>query len=234
MVDTVRCLNEKGIKEFSRYLENGAKGIPPFNILSSSETSEDLPWPVSIEHNNFSDRFEFGNYLKDAFKDCDQQAISHRKGLWSWLGLYYFDSICPLDTAGDRKVYKAYSYILSGEFRHYYRHFIRTPYILVRDHGMNSRVLLRAPLFKRGELIEQIASRQNIVGRKSVMEAIDQLYYDLKTDKPKRGVAGRAKPGTVDRLVGILQQFELTYDLTFINGNQILNLLPAEFARFRS
>ena len=233
MADKVKILNENGIAKFLEYIENGARGIPPFNIITSPDTSEDLPWDSYVEHNNFSDRFEFGQYLLEALKNCDQQVIAHHKGLWTWLALYYFDSICPLDSNGERKLFKAYSYILSGEFRHYYRHFIRTPYILVRDHGTFARVLLRAPLFKRGELIEQIASRQKIVGRKSVMAAIDSLYYDQKSDKPKRGVAGRNKMGTVDRLVWVLQQFELTYDLTFISGNEILKLLPAEFARFK-
>ena len=231
-MNELRTLNNKGIKEFEKYLHGGAIGEPPFSLLNSSTCSKQIPGANSIQTQDFSNRFEFGKYLNKLLDGLDSTAIAHDKGLWTWLALHFFDQLCPKDVDGQRKVFKSYAYVLSAEFRHYYRHLVRTPYILFRDHGTNSRVLLMAPLHKRGELSEQIISRQNIIARKSIMEAVDTLYYDSERQTFKRGAAGRGKPGTVDRLVGVLQQFELTYDLHVMNGEQIVGLLPKEFDKF--
>jgi len=232
MPELVRTLNEEGIQKFEQYVENNAVGGIPSDLLSDEETSCKLPWTARVDRKEFADRFEFGKYLNSALQDCDPREISHDRGIWTWLALFYFDQLCPADATGARKPYKSYRYIYYRDYRYYYRHQVRTPYRLVKDNGENACVLLRAPLKSHGELVEQIASRQEIAGCKSIMEAINGLYYDPERERAKPGVTTRNRPGVILRLIDILKQFETTYDLHSMTGGEILEMLPEEFEKW--
>lgn len=76
--------------------------------------------------------------------------------------------------------------------------------------------------------------------RKSVLEQVPgecsatRLYWDDKSQRPKRGAApNKRKPGTLRRFVDVIQQLELTYDLYSMDGREILTLLPDEFTPWR-
>lgn len=235
----VRKLNEVGLAKFLEYVLTGANGAPPLALLNSPETSGEISWTIAVDDRSFKDRYEFGEYLRDSLSICDHRTISFDSGLWSWLALLYFEQLCPVGADGLRKVYKEYAYVFpQGKgvevSRHYYRHLVRSPYILVREHGNNSKFLLSgAPLWKRGELIEQLAARQSILGSKSAIAAAHLLYFDNKAQKFVRGATGRGRPGTVDRFVGILRQFERTFDTHVMSGEQVVAILPREFERWK-
>jgi hypothetical protein len=50
---------------------------------------------------------------------------------------------------------------------------------------------------------------------------------------PKRGVLTRTRPGNLRRLIAVIDQFDLTYDLYATSPDDILTLLPPEFDRCR-
>jgi len=59
------------------------------------------------------------------------------------------------------------------------------------------------------------------------------LYFDRKTAKPKRGSLMKNSPGTLYRFIDVVQQLHLTYDLYSMTGEEVLDLLPSEFDRWR-
>lgn len=65
------------------------------------------------------------------------------------------------------------------------------------------------------------------------MEAAYALYFDNTSQKPKRGSLMKNSPGTLYRFIDVVQQLDLTYDLYSMTGDQILQLLPGEFDRWR-
>src|SRR5947209_7818916 len=128
MQTVFRKLDEEGMRRFSEWLAAGAQGVPPIHLLADPETSE--PTSVVIQpaaSRTFSDRFEFGEYLNVLLAPLDQATISQDRGLWSALAIVWFDQLCPAGTGGKRKVEKEYRYILSTDYRHYYRHLVRSP-----------------------------------------------------------------------------------------------------------
>src|SRR5262245_31840864 len=142
MPTAFRKLNEEGIHRFAHWIAEGAQGAAPRDLLTTLDTSEPLAQAVIPAQRSFTDRFEFGNYLGTLLAGFDLGAISHDHGMWTALALFWFDQLCPADTNGQRKVEKDYRYVLSSDFRHYYRHLVRSPWQLVRDHGANARFLL--------------------------------------------------------------------------------------------
>ena len=96
-------------------------------------------------------------------------------------------------------------------------------------------VTLETKLAAAKYLQQQLASRMQVVSNHSLVEVVDRLYYDSApngTGRPKRGALTRTRPGNLRRLVAVIQQFDLTYDLYAMSPDEILDLLPDEFTRW--
>jgi hypothetical protein len=56
------------------------------------------------------------------------------------------------------------------------------------------------------------------------------LYWDDKKNNIKKGARNKTGPGILRRFTkDIIPQFQMTYDLNSMNGEEIISLLPSEF-----
>jgi hypothetical protein len=120
MSDLLRVLNPKGIESFAAYLQllrDGSAASPPLNLLFDDLYSQPLEIPVPVQMQEFSDSFEFGQYLSTALKALNRREIAFNHALWSWLALYFLDQICPV-VGGKRPVLEDAVYILSETYNH--------------------------------------------------------------------------------------------------------------------
>jgi hypothetical protein len=92
--------------------------------------------------------------------------------------------------------------------------------------------LLGGPLDRPGEIVEQFASRQEIVTNQAVIQSTTDLYWDHASNKPKRGAGGKGA-GSPRRLADVLKQFDVTWDLYAMKAGSLTDLLPKEFNKFR-
>jgi len=158
--------------------------------------------------------------------------------LWSWLAAAYFNSICPVNLNGIRKVGADDRYILNAsQWNRYYRHLIAAPIRLY--HEISDKKLAKFYLFGKSnihsDIFEQMAANINFASVKGILEALIKLYWDDEKEKPKVSASDRKKPGNLRRLLrDILLQFELTYDLNSMSGEEIISLLPKEFKIWNS
>lgn len=241
-------LTAHGIEEFRRYLQvlrSAPESAPPIHLLYDASTSVETSFGATIEsmpHGRpFTSRYEFGVYLDQTLSSADPSLISREHRLWTWLALFYFDQLCPMRKNGQRVPKSEGLYILDEKFDYstYYRHLVRTPWIAVRMHPDESRVVLTplkevdAPLAVRGELIEQIASRQALFRSRTVMTAAYRLYYNPESARPRKG-AGGSGPGSPRRFAAVLNQLDLTYDLESITPDAVIARLPAEFKQWKA
>jgi hypothetical protein len=235
----LRKLNDEGVRLFAEYIAGGAEGPPPVHLLQNPETSDALPGPSIICGTaDFSDRYQFGIYLRTLFSSIDASAINTDRNFWTSLALIWFDRICPQLADGSRKLAKDYHYILSSDYRHYYRHLVRSPWYMVSRHGESAKLLLIAtrqtthPLSVHGEVMEQIGGRQQILSSTEILKAAYDLYFDKKAGRPKKGLAGRGA-GSANRFGMVLRQLELTYDPAAMPDNSLITILPKEFDRWK-
>ncbi|GGJ52778.1 hypothetical protein CDQ92_15175 [Sphingopyxis bauzanensis] len=163
------------------------------------------------------DRQELGAYLVQLLEPLGPVKLSADRSLWTWLALYWFDPICP-PLAGGRKPDKSYRYVLSTDYRHYYRHLVRSPWQLVRDHGDNAKFLLLPPqdqpypLRRHGEILEQLGGRQSALRSQPLIAEANRLYASRLTGRPRKGVSDNGR-GSVRRLALVLRQIDLTFDV---------------------
>lgn len=235
----LRKLNEEGIRRFAEYIADGANGPAPLDLLTDPQTSEPLSKEVIPGSGMFTNRYEFGVYLNTLLRDLDPAVIANDPGIWSALALFWFDRLCPVAASGDRTTREQYRYILSADYRHYYRHLVRSPWQLVRDHKVNAQFLLIAPreqqdpLSVHGEILEQFGGRQQILASKPIIQAANRMYFDQQKQRPRTGVAGSGR-GSARRFGLVLRQLDLTYDPACMSDSSLITVLPDEFEKWRS
>jgi hypothetical protein len=238
MMFSLRLLNDEGLAQFRQWLMEGAPGDVPLNLLKNPETSGVLQKTINVGSALFNDRYEFGVYLNSVLSDLDANAIANDQKFWSSLALLWFDRLCPPRADGTRLVREEYRYILSDDYRHYYRHLVRSPWQLVRLHGANARLLLMAPkenespLSIHGEILEQFGGRQQVLGSRRIIAVASRMYLDLATGRPKTGVAGSGR-GSARRFGLVLRQLDLTHDPEQMPDDDFYEVLPNEFSKWK-
>lgn len=232
----LRTLNARGIEEFRGFLQqirDGAEFQSDPAVLYLDEYSRRLPRTVEIEPRTFASKFEAAEYLAGVLADLP--GIADDAGLWSWLALFYFDQLSPVDAEGKRRPREDYHYIpatdpSSGWQRE--RHLLAAPYKLFLLHRRNARLLLHPAVHQHGAFIYNLGFRRDLITNKGLIEAIDLLYWDEKRNRPKRG-ATSSRPGNLRRLIAVIQQLDFNYDLYGMQAGEILQLLPPEFDAWR-
>lgn len=235
----VRKLTEAGIASFTEYLRQLSDDgtlEPPTDLLNGTESSDSLLGTAEVEPVVVESKLEVAKYLRRQLATLDKGEIDNNSGLWTWLSLFFFDQVCPRSDEGIREPGELARHVLSQHSQKYYRHLLAGPYRLLQLHNEKSRVFLCGPLTEHGDFSEQLASRMQIITNRSLIEVVDSLYFDsasLAPGRPKRGALTRSRAGNLRRLISVIQQFDLTYDLYAMTPTQILELLPKEFERWR-
>ena len=232
----LRKLTGKGLSEFSHFIQNLRDGQDlqtPKYLLDSEEHSEGVELDLDVTEEAFSSRYEMGEYLVELFRGKNIHSYMGDAGFWSWFALLWFEQLCPVRD-GKRKPSKEYNYILSPDYKHRPRHAIYMTWQLVSHYGPDALFLLGKEMSTRGELTEQMMARQENLSSEGVIRLASTLYLDPETRIFKRGAASRTGAGCIARYIRWLDQLRLTYDLFSITGEELEELLPGEFDRFRN
>jgi hypothetical protein len=230
-------LNEHGIQQFSLYLDQlklAPSTPPPTWLLADGATSNTVSH-VEVQERTFASRYAASHYLDGLITSASLEAAERDVGLWAWLSLFYFDQVCPIKD-GVRKPGEQARHVPDVQnFQRYYRHLLLGPVAIYRAHiddPDRARGVLMTRVNAPGDVVEQLASRQELITNHSVMKVVTSLYFDVSTGTPKKGSGGKAD-GSPRRLADIINQYDLTYDLYSLSADGLLSLLPKEFDRFR-
>lgn len=232
----LRRLNARGVDAFRTFLQHireGAEFQSNPAILHVDEFSVALPIAIDIEQRRFATKYDAATYLAELLRPLHTPTLTSEVELWSWLALFYFDQLSPRDSDGRRRPREDYHYIPdTGGWRND-RHLLAGPYKLLMQHGTNARLLLYPAVHEHGAFVYDLGSRRDLITNRGLIEAIDILYWDAKRQRPKRGATTTSRPGNLRRLIAVLQQLDLNYDLYGMTAGEILALLPPEFDAWR-
>lgn len=235
----LRRLNKAGIARFEQYLgvlRGGGTATPPTDALTSAEHSEPLDVLIEVEDRDFGSRLEWAKYIDEKLEGKGLKNVERDLGLWAWLALLHVKRLLPSKKNGRKKVGEVAMWVPQiRDYRKYYRHLLAGPYRIYRAHRANpdsALILLGGPFGSHGEVVEQFASRLEIVTNHGVIETLTTLYWDAAGKKLRRGAGGK-DAGSARRLADVLHQFDLTWDLYALTAPCLLGLLPKEFDKFR-
>ena len=231
----LRRLNARGVGAFADYLRSIRAGVE-FQanpaLLYVDEYSSPVVPRIEVTLKRFARKMEVARYLATLLRPIETPALSEDVGLWSWLALFYFDQLSPVGADGKRRPREDYHYIPADVRRGHDRHLLASPYRLFQLHGEHARVLLHPAVHQHGAFVYDLGYRRDFLTNRGLIEAVDLLYWNPRTRRPKRG-ATSDHPGSLRRLIAVLQQLEFNYDLYGMDAHEILALLPAEFDPWR-
>ncbi len=217
---------------------DGDPGIDASPLLDDHDLTEVVPGVEPIDRPRFVDRRDAAEYLHRLLAPLEQQGSDPLRdvGLWTWLSLYWLDVLAPLDKGQRRSGHMTRWVPAVDEYSRYYRHLLAGPYRIYHAHSDDpdrAMALLATRVSSPGEVVEQFASRQEIVNNPNLVRAITLLYYDPIARRLKSG-ATRKGHGGARRLADLLLQLDLTFDIHTMDAESVLGLLPAEFDEFKS
>jgi len=201
-------------------------------MLENNSLTEvvELASPVSIIQ--FETKGEVARYLDSVLKPIPQDGLLHDAGMWSWLALLFFESICPTED-GQRVVKNDYHYIFEPyNVRHFYRHLLFISWRVLQLAPAHNRLFLRSQLSTLDKLTTEVMKRLFLIRVPCLFEVLDRLYWDEKHGRPRVGMtASKPRAGDLTHRFPLrVRQLEMTYDLTSLTADQLIELLGDEFA----
>jgi len=235
----LRRLTPSGITAFRGYLETLAANPStpvPEGWLQEPSMSEHVPHDVSLARTGFTSRLAVGQQLCNWVESSGISNPENDAGLWTWLSLFLFDTVCPPNGNGMRKPGKYNRHIAeTGNWQKRHRHLLLSPFLVYRAHRDRpdrAMSLLWQRVDKPGDVVTQITERQQYWSNRGIVEAATKLYYDPTRGRDSVGAQSKTKGGA-RRFADLLNQLDLTWHLYGMNADQLLTFLPKEFDRFK-
>jgi len=233
----LKKFNELGIEAFRTELDlirSGEKSNIDRKILSNEKFIETSFEEIKVKDKIYINKKDLINDIYALINLIPSSDKYYDEGLWTWLSAFFFDSVCPKDKKGIRKPGVNDRHILNSEhWGRYYRHLIAAPTRILEELGEKSEIYLAGVPNIHGDLFEQLASRQEIATNEGVISAATTLYWDKEENKIKRGARSKDGEGIIRRFAkDIIPQFQMTFDLNSMEGDEIIKLLPDEFNKW--
>lgn len=231
----LRRFTDAGLRAFENFLDacTGDSPLPyPENALTDPLQSEVVDAAVELERIQPKSRYELAEYLDGRFAVAEFHPKRSDVGLWAWIACFLFREICTRAKGGRWKPGARARWVpRSNDFRRYYRHLVAGPYAIFATYRSDPRRALAA-LCQRpgspGDLVEQLASRQQIITNPAVMQVASDWFVDPITGHQNKR-ANSKKAGGARRYIDVLAQFDVTWDLSMISADALHKLLPGEF-----
>lgn len=233
----VRSFNSAGLEQMRTFICSVGRPAPleyPTGLLTDDRFSTVIVPNVAVEPRSFRSRYELAEYLVSRFDGAKGHDFEHDRGMWAWLALFYFNTLIGPAKGGARKPGALARWIPETNYNRYYRHLVAGPWRIYRAHRERPKIalgLLCTAPHTMGDIVEQIAARQELVTNRAVVGTVTALYVDANGNL-KRGAGGKGR-GSPRRLADVLAQYDLTYDLYSMEPEELLDLLPEEFSRFK-
>lgn len=231
----LRRFTDSGLRAFESFLDlcNTENPVPyAQQILSNPVDSEPVKPVVELELVTVATRFELAQRLDLWFTSAGFDPQRSDVGLWAWLACFWFPKICAASGDGKMRPGSVVRWIpRSNDFRRYYRHLIAGPYFIYQAHRQNPQRAIAALCQKPGspgDLVEQLASRQQIITNPAIMQVASDLFVDPSSGRQNKR-ANSKKAGGARRFIDVLAQFDVTWDLSMMSVDDLRVLLPGEF-----
>lgn len=230
----LRRFTTTGLARFSEYVSERYQSLaPPRELLEDPGYTEIGPMDADLEPDAYESKFDLGMAICAAVGSAQVPKLLSDDAVWAWLSLFYSDSTMPKKEGvwfiGDRSRHMlGVNKAAWKEYDHYHRHLVRGAVQTVFQFNDKARVLLGKPA-QHTKMEEQLLSRKvgvSFAYSQPLIEVVHRLFWDGPKGKLRRGAASTG-PGGVVRLMDVLRQIDVTYDLTSLSAEQLYALLPS-------
>ena len=213
-----------------------------YELLADPGNAQPIYPEILVQRRPFANRREVGEYLQPLLLPIGVGRIAGNQALWSWLGMFYLNQATVPDHGGNpRPSATDAAYLLSLESvsdTTGYRHRLMAAYDIYFRHCENAWCMLDQPVYRMEHFTALLYGSPTLFNSVGVVELAHLLYADRTSRRYKPGIVGAGRrgnhaPGGLSRLVSVLNQLYMTYDVYGMTAQQLLDLLPAEFEQWK-
>ena len=240
----VHELTDAGISVAQNYitaLQDGLRIPFPDRLLTDPQYATPVKPRVHVEQRSFETRCDAGLYLFHSLDSIDPTRVIGNARLWSWLGIFYLESMVKKDTDGTpilgSNPPRKYIVAPQGKVGRTNHHRLMLAYETYLRHKESAWFMLGEPVDSLSTFTARLSGKTEAFRSVGVVDLAHRLYADRRTRKLKSRSLGydraTAPPGSLPRLLDVLDQLYMTYDVYGMTADRILPLLPPEFDRFK-
>ena len=158
--------------------------------------------------------------------------------LWSWLGIYYFDTLVEREELGNFRLGRLpeQAFIIDADHlnpRDILFNRLMLAWETYCHHGdQYASWMLDQPVMSISKLVERTIRSHQRFASNGIVKLIGLLYIDQATGRVRKRAGADDAVGGIRRLNDVLDQLYMTYDVYGMSAKQLLALLPEEFKRF--
>ena len=229
----LKRFNKVGEKKFNEFflkkLKNKNFSIPFRNLKDERYTEIVNDKEILIDLDlKFNSAFDFGKYIHDKIKDIKNARFD--TGLFHWITLAYFNSLFP----GPRGGAQVIKYILDPKTPgNWKKHLVRLRWELYERFKEKSIVYLSKPVNNWSDEEESISASPTLISSEEIIDLYKKLYF--RTDKKNNHsiISSRNISGNHRDLTKELSIYQLNFDLSRMNSDEILDLLGNDFKKWK-
>lgn len=224
-------LTKLGLDQLSGFM--GGEVSPEMFDSSRVEIMTPLPSSGPFTVDKFDTAKAMAKAICESFGGQNPQEYAANIGLWGWFTVVLADQVFPAKN-GVRKLKEYYRWFPAppSDWQKAQRHLIRMPTLLYSAFGRDADHLLCGPPHVGPDIREQLTSQQDMFSL-NFQKVCRKLYYNEATASVKRGSGSKEAPGVPRRLAAVRQQLDVTWDMTDLTPERIMDLLPPEFDAFK-
>ena len=227
-------------RNYLRAIRDGGWMPLPTGLLTDHSYAQPMEPEVYVEALPFANRREAGQYLAERLEPLGAEKVVGNAYLWSWLGMFYLGPM-RRDQTRRQGEYSEAAYLIdpqSHDSRDRSHHRLMMAYDVWTQCGEDAWFLLDEPAASMSQFALRIVQSPEIFRSRGVVALVHLLYADKATRKLRPGSRGSSRasapPGSLPRLISVLNQLSMTYDVYGMTAELLLPLLPQEFDRFRA
>ena len=243
----LRKFTPEGLDRASEVLDRIRNDASPnfTDLLTNPRYSYPFHPYVEVEIRDFLTRREVGESLSASFADAGvgDPAIIEDHDAWSWLAMRCIapksedDNVELGRTANMAYVFDPKRETGQNLTRAKWRNFMRLSYEIYVQHGEGAWLMLNERPRSLSQFTMRLAQAPELFRAKGIVPLAHMLYADRDTGRLKRDSTAQqrssAPPGSLPRLIDVLNQLYMNYDVYGMEAERLIELLPSEFDRFR-
>lgn len=237
----MRALNSAGIEQMHIWLGQVRQGLAtplPIELLEGAAFTHPVGRPIpaqTLAQEAFESKLTLAEAIDQSIiaSELDEESMENDQGFWSWLTLKFARNFIGSKGQIGESALWVYE---PGNWRKVYRQKMAPLWLAYRAHRESPdclKAVLGIPVNKTGEVFEQMMARKWVVLSPGIMTLVTKLYFDEEKIALKRGSGGKGA-GSPRRLITVLDQLGLTYDIEELGWEALVAMLPNDFKKFIS
>ena len=232
-----RRLTPQGVRQAQMFLDElrsnrSVEPTTPDEILYSPEFARPFLDAPEVSHVPLRTRRDAAEYVGSLGPSVTPN-LAEDWAFWSWLGMFHLSDIITPDRRD--RVSAVHETFVVGEDsagqRDRHRNYLWISWRIASQYGDDATFSLDRDIMEIGEITRHTTESRRVFNSVGVARLIWALFTDGA--RLKRGAVNKTGRGTLRHLLRVLAQLERTYDVYGMELEALLDILPADFDRWK-